>query len=170
MLELLVRWVTRRNFALVVGLFAALMLASQLQDYPRSWYRAWRYPAADVAPPAVSSELLQEKERRESAAVQKRYVALMVRLEQARQEGFDVSALEEAARAVLPLNRPGFRDAAVRKLNEIELAVPRKKSRYIPMATANDDDLDPEDIPRDVPPGPSSSSRRDSPSKRRRRR
>jgi hypothetical protein len=158
--DFLLRWATRGKAAAALVLLMGGSLVWNLRDYPISWYRAKYYPAAAVAPDSRGASILAEKERRESDAVSKRYVALMMKLEEARRQGFQVAPLEEAARAVLALNRPGSREAARRKLNEIELAVPRKKSQYIPMAAANPEDLDPGDVPQNVAPAPSPKKKR----------
>lgn len=118
--------------ALLAG---ALWTAQRFHAYPAAWFQAWLAPSAEIGA-AQEPEIMKAKEERESKGVQKRYVRLAVMLEQARSDGFDVSGLQAKAGAALALNRPGYRRFAVEKLAEVELAMPRKRSQYIPMTPA----------------------------------
>lgn len=148
MMDLLLRWSQPRRAAALALLALALWAAWEARGILRAKLAR---PAADVGLSGSAPEILQAKEKRSSDAFIKRYTALMVRLEESRQQGFEVSGLEAAARATLPLNRPDYRATANAKLNEVEMAIPIRKSGFV--GTARPEDVDESELPQDVKPG-----------------
>lgn len=143
--DILLRWLTPRTLMSGALLAGAVWTGQRFQDDLSAWLQALRRPSAGVG--AVSEpEIMKAKDERESKDVQKRYVRLAILLEQARSEGFDVSGLQAKASAALTLNRPGYRRFAVETLAEVELAVPRKRTQYIPMTAAPSEILIPPDV------------------------
>lgn len=117
-------------------------LAARLALGPgRQAYLDWRYPPQKAADPA-GQEILQEiadQEKRRIAAIHRKVAA---RLAQAKQEGFDVSALEAKADTALGLaGVPSSRVQAVRMLGEVELAVPRKAIEAVQPAPAPEGEI-----------------------------
>lgn len=150
MLDLLLRWSQPRRAAALAVLALAAWGAWEARGILRAKLSR---PAADVGLSGSAPEILQAKEKRESDAFVRRYAALMVKLEEARQQGFEVSGLEAAARAALPLNRPDYRATAVRKLNEVEMAIPVRRTADTPVGTARPEDVDESELPKDIKPG-----------------
>jgi hypothetical protein len=145
--ELLLKVCTWRNLALAAAAGAFLYGAGRFQQYPRRWYRGWRYPPQGSASPA-GDEIMMLKEKRESAELGRRRQKVLEILAQAESEGFDVSALRRKADMALQLDSARYRRKAVLLLAEVELAAPHKKVQYIPLYPAGDDE---EEIPADIP-------------------
>lgn len=148
-MDLLLRWSQPRRAAALALAALALWGAWEARGILRAKLAR---PAADVGLSGSAPEILQAKEKRESDAFIKRYTALMVRLEESRQQGFEVTGLEAAARATLPLNRPDYRATAVRKLNEVEMAIPVRKTGFV--GTAGPEDVDESELPKDIQAAP----------------
>ena len=146
-MELLLKVCTWRNLALAAAAGAFLYAAGRVQEYPRRWYRGWRYPPQGNAAPA-GDEIMMLKEKRESAELSLRHQKVLATLAQAEAEGFDVSALRRKADMALQLDSARYRRKAVLLLAEVELEAPRKKAKYRPLYPAGDDE---EEIPADVP-------------------
>lgn len=150
-MDLLLRWSQPRRAAALAVIALVAWGAWEARGILRAKLTG---PSADVGLSGSAPEILQAKEKRASDAFVKRYTALMVRLEEARQQGFEVSGLEAAARATLPLNRPDFRDTAVRKLNEVEMAIPVRRTADTPVGAARPEDVDESELTKDVQPAP----------------
>jgi hypothetical protein len=144
--ELLLKICTWRNLTLAAVAVAAIYSAGRLQEYPRRWYRDWRYPPQGNAS-AAGDEIMLLKEKRETADLMRRHEQVMALLSKAEADGFDVSALRRKADMALQLNSARYRRKAVLMLAEVELDVPRKKVQYIPVYPAGEED----DVPADVP-------------------
>ena len=146
-MELLLKLCTWRNLALAAAAVAVIYSAGRMQEYPRRWYRDWRYPPQGHVG-AEGDEIMRLKEKRESDELGRRHERVLTLLTQAETEGFDVSALRRKADAALQLNSARYRRKAVLLLAEVELEAPRKKAKYRPLYPAGDDE---EEIPADVP-------------------
>ena len=85
---------------------------------------------------ADGADILLGSEARESGKVEARYRRLRAQLDEAQAEGFNVDALQQRAEAALKLNMPNYRRHAVQLLTEVEMAIPRKRQRYIPLNVA----------------------------------
>jgi hypothetical protein len=144
--ELLLKTCTWRNLVLAAVAVAAIYSAGRLQEYPRRWYRDWRYPPQGSAG-AEGSEIMQLKEKRESVDLVRRHDQVLALLAQAEADGFNVAALRRKADAALQLDSALSRRKAVLMLAEVELDVPHKKVQYIPVYPAGEED----DLPADVP-------------------
>lgn len=124
------RAITPRNIVLGLLLLGTVYAGIHYQHIPRRAYRQWRYPPSKAAPdPAIASVL----DKRESNRVIARYRKVSALIEESRANGFAVDGLAAKARAALALNRPGYRDDALRVLGELEMHIPRKRVQYIPM-------------------------------------
>lgn len=153
--ELLLRWLTPRTLVLGILLAGSVWTVRRFHDQPRLWLGTIKSPSAAVGV-STEPEIMQAKELRESKNVQKRYVRLAVLLEQARIDGFDVSGLQAKASAALSLNRSGYRRFALTALSEVELAIPRKRTQYIPMEPAHSEI----EIPPDIKPSAAKRKKR----------
>ena len=146
MVEFLFKVCTRRNLGLALALTGVLFAADRLQEYPRRWYREWRYPPQQGASPG-GAEIMSLMDKRAAADVVRRYELVLAHLSQARAEGFEVSVLERKAAVALQLNGPRYRRQALEMLAEVELRVPHKKVQYIPLCPADEEVEIPEDVP-----------------------
>jgi len=144
--ELLLKLCTWRNLALAAAAVAVIYSAGRMQEYPRRWYRDWRYPPQGHVG-AEGDEIMRLKEKRESDELGRRHERVLTLLTQAETEGFDVSALRRKADAALQLNSARYRRKAVLMLSEVELYVPHKKVQYLPLYPEGDE----EEVPADVP-------------------
>lgn len=130
-LNFLVRTLTPRNFVIAAALLASVFMLARLWNYPRSLYDRWRYPPqADVS--RAGRDILEEAEKAQARKVSESYRSVLAKIEEARANGFNVAGLKEKAGVALGLNNPVYRRQALRLLTEVEMAVPRKKARYIP--------------------------------------
>ena len=148
LLEWLLRVATPRNFAVAGVILAILALASYLDlyQYVVQWNEARLYPP-QKASGLAGREILQSKQQREAATVARRYDRIMAGLEAAGREGFVVAPLAAKARAALKFNVPDYRIYATRLLIQVEMAIPRKRTRAIP-ASESDETLEtPASIP-----------------------
>lgn|GEM_PF-3008708 len=145
-MELLLKLCTWRNLALAAAAVAVIYSAGRMQEYPRRWYRDWRYPPQGHVG-AEGDEIMRLKEKRESDELGRRHERVLTLLTQAETEGFDVSALRRKADAALQLNSARYRRKAVLMLSEVELYVPHKKVQYLPLYPEGDE----EEVPADVP-------------------
>jgi len=144
--ELILKLCTWRNWALTALAVLVIYSSCRMQEYPRRWYRQWRYPPQGHAGPG-GDEIMRLKEKRDSAALVHRHLRTQALLAQAEAEGFDVAALRSKANVALQLNSLRDRHKAVRMLTEVEFDAPHKKVRYTPLYPAGDE----EEIPADVP-------------------
>jgi hypothetical protein len=145
--EPLLKVCTWRNLALAAAAGAVICSAGRMQEYPRRWYRDWRYPPQGNAS-AEGDEIMLLKEKRDSAEVVRRHDRVLALLARAEAAGFDVSALRRKADAALQFNSARYRRKAVLMLTEVELDVPHKKTQYIPLYPAGGEE---EAVPADVP-------------------
>ena len=152
-MNLLVKFVTGRNLILLLLLGLAIRGALQFGHLGTPHYMRWRYPPQGGASPQ-GLEILAENEKREAHRVEARYRRLLAQLGAARAEGFEITALENKAKAALTLNIAAYRRQAVTILNEIEMALPRKPSQYIPMghSEAPGEDIEPDIAPSKATP------------------
>ena len=147
-MDLLFKIFTLRNMVILAALGVSGYAADYYQEYPRRWYREWRYPPQKGITPG-GEDILIQNEKREAKAVQRRYERVTELLAQAQKDGFAVDKLRRKAAVALTLNTPQYRRQAVKFLVEVEMAAPRKKVQYIPMYPANEDEdlMIPEDVP-----------------------
>lgn len=130
-MELLLKLCTGRNFFMALAAVAVIRLGVEFAHYPLTYYNRWQYPPAGQTPEA-GRQILADVERREAGRVEARYRRVLAQLEQARAEGFETRGLDAKARAALTLNTPEFRRQAIKILTDVEMAVPRKRVKYIP--------------------------------------
>lgn len=140
MLDLLLRYATPRNFVIAVIAAAAVSPAVRLVRYTHWRYEQAMYPPVRQAA-AAGQDIKELLEKRESEKIEARYREVGARLLQAKADGFDVSTLQDRANEALAYNEPGRRQVAAQILNEVELAVPKKKVQYIPLYPKSDDDM-----------------------------
>jgi hypothetical protein len=145
-MEFLLKVFTLRNLLLALAAIGLVLAADNLQQYPRRWYHAWRYPPQRDSG-SGGRDILEGKERREAAGLRRRYERVMAQLDEARRQGFQVGVLERKAEVALRLNDARDRPHAVKILVEVEMNVPRKKVQYIPLYPADEE----VPIPRDIP-------------------
>ena len=145
-MEFVLKVFTQRNCAADLALFGLLCAAGRLQPYCGRWYRDWRYPPQKSAS-AGGDEIMALLEDRASSQLIRRHERVMTLLARARTAGFSVSLLERKADVAMKLNDPRNRAAAVKILAEIEMGVPRKRARYLPLSTTDENMDIPEDIP-----------------------
>lgn len=145
-MELFLRICTWRNWVLAAAAGAMFFAAGRLQKYPRRWLAERRYPPQRGTVPG-GDEIVRLEEKRESDQLRRRGERVLALLTQAEAEGFDVSALRRKTAAALQLDDARYRRQAVRMLAEVELAVPRRKARDLPLYPAGEED----DVPADVP-------------------
>lgn len=145
-MELLLRWVTPRTVGVALLVLAAALVRPHVDHRVLRMYREWRYPPQGGITTG-GREILDELERKQALEVRARYDRLMGKLEKARADGYEVGPIERKARAALRLNTPQYRRIAVRTLAELDMVVPRKRTRYIPMRAGADDEYAvPEDV------------------------
>ena len=145
-MDWMLKYVTARNTIAALA-FAALFniyIAMGLRHYPLRWYRHWRYPPQS-GPSPEGRAILDANEQQKAAKVEARYRRLRARLDQARAEGFSVEGLQKKAEAALQLNVPNYRRHAVQILVDVEMAIPRRRTRYIPLGpmTAPGEEVEP---------------------------
>ncbi len=144
-MDLLVKYVTGRNLILLLLLGIGLRGAMGFGHLGTLWYMRWRYPPQG-GPAPQGLEILAENEKRAAHRMEARYRRLLAQLGQARAEGFDVTSLENKARAAMTLNVAAYRRQGAGILNDIEMALPRKPARYRPIgpAAAPEEDIEPD--------------------------
>ncbi len=137
-MEFLLRICTRRNLAIATISIGFLYCAARLQSYPRQWYRHWRY-APQQGLTAGGKEILELKEKKDSARLLRHHERILALLAQARTEGFQVDALERKAAVALNLNDERHRPQAVKILTEVGMSIPQKKAQYVPSQPDDDE-------------------------------
>jgi hypothetical protein len=140
-MEFLLSVLTRRNAMTVAAAAAALFAANHFQEYPRRWYREWRYPAQNGAPPG-GAEILLLRQRQQSAALRRRFERVSALLAQAETDGFDISGLRRKAVLAMSFNGANQYRYAEKLLNETEMSIPRKKVQYIPLYPNEEEDVE----------------------------
>lgn len=148
------RWVTPRNLSLLLAVTAVVHFWPELSTPVRTRFLQWRYPPQALAP-GENADILQDLERRGSLELRGRHRRLKAKLAAARTQGFDTGPLDRAADAVLKLDNKDMRRLAHRKLEELEMLVPREKVQYIPMS---------EPLPEEIAPDARGAATRSRPS------
>lgn len=171
MLDFLLRYATPRNFVIAALLAASAAPAARLARYSYWRYQKALYPPVHAAP-EEGGDIKQLLEKRESEKIEGRYRRVGGLILQAKADGFDVAALEDRANEALAYNVAGRREIAVQILNEVELAVPKKKVQYLPVYARVDENnmSDDEDTPRARPSVPAKPAVPNNASQRKRRR
>lgn len=137
------RWVTPRHLALLLVLTALVQFWPQISEPVRRRYLAWRYPPQALAP-GENADIVKDLDRRASLELRGRHRRLKAKLAAARAKGLDTGQLDLAADAVLALDNKDMRRLAHRKLEELEMLVPREKTRYIPMYEPLEEEIAPD--------------------------
>ena len=124
---------TPRNAALgLLLLFGLPILASRIP-----WaYRLARHrllPPKPVAAAVTPPDLKGQLQRQELRGIYSRYRRVNAMLDKAEAEGFAVAGHRAKAKAAVRLAQLGFRWQAQTAMNDVEMNVPRKKVRYIPL-------------------------------------
>jgi hypothetical protein len=131
-MEWLLRHVTAGKTAAFLALMAAINVGFRYRTELESRVMRRLYPPL-AGSNADGADIARETETREAGRVEARYRRLLAQLDQAQADGFKVDALRQRAETALKLNAPSYRRHAVQLLTEVEMAVPRKRKRYIPL-------------------------------------
>lgn len=146
-MDLLFRVVTPRNLLILALVLGFTRLWPKIERYPRRMYREWRYPPQSGGT-AAGQEVLDRLDRREAKRVEARFRRVAAKLARARTRGLQVDGLQAKARAALTLNVHAYRRQAIKVLIDVEMAIPREKTQYIPMHPSEEQ----EEVAQDVPP------------------
>jgi hypothetical protein len=131
-MDWMLRHVTAGKVAALIAFAAALNLGARYRPEIRQAVSRRLYPPL-AGSNADGADIARENEAREAARVEARYRRLLAQIDQARAEGFNVDAQQKRAQAALKLNTANYRRHAVQLLTEVEMAIPRKRQRYIPL-------------------------------------
>jgi hypothetical protein len=149
-MDLLLRLLTPRRMAAAMCLLAAgLLIGPHVPRLSRRLYHSLR-PETPTPPVPVPPDLRSQLERQDQSRVASSYRRVAARLDDAAAEGFEVSGLKAKAAAALKLSAAGYRWKALEVLGEVEMAIPRKKTRYIPLYPGAEPEA--EEVPPDVQP------------------
>ena len=135
-MELLLRLLERRYLIPAAVLLAGLALLPLL---PRR-----RPPANGPAEP--NAAIARDLEAQKSARVRALHRRLSAEIAQAAAKGLAVGNLQRLADQALTLDRPGYRDAAATRLNQLRLMVPQTRERI--RAEQDEGRVDPVPTPR----------------------
>jgi hypothetical protein len=149
-MDLLLRLLTPRRMAAAGCLMAAaFILGPQAPALSRRLYHAL-VPETHVPPADVQPDLQAQLARQEQARVASNFRRVSGLLDAAEAEGFEVAGLRAKAAAALKLSAAGFRWKGLEVLGEVEMAIPRKKTQYIPLYPGAQPET--EEVPPDIQP------------------
>lgn len=123
-MEILLDWLTPRALLVVGVLAASTVLGVRYRGLAARRYDEWRHPPAGQS--AGDPAIQQDIERQESLRFQGLYRRVCDDIAAARSQGYAVDALQRAADALLPFDKPDYRAAAIERLNRLRLAIPHK--------------------------------------------
>lgn len=131
-MDWLLRHVTAGKTAVFLAVMAAINVGFRYRTQIEQRVMRRLYPPL-AGTNADGADIIRDSEAREAGRVEARYRRLRAQLDQAQAEGFDVDALQHRAETALKLNTANYRRHAVQLLTEVEMVVPRKRQRYIPL-------------------------------------
>jgi len=146
MLDFLLRHLNGRNFVIGALMAASLPFVGQFGRWGYSRYMETMYPPVrDTASSAGDIKALLDK--REAEKVSAQYQRIAGLLIQAKSQGFEVSSMAYRANLAMRYDRPGKRDVAMKMLAEVEMAIPRPKTKYELYAGSPEDNMTDDDAP-----------------------
>jgi hypothetical protein len=146
-MNILLKLVRLRSLIILAAIFSSLWFLRHFGDYPQRFFEVWLYPPQQGLSPE-GMEILAEIEKHKSLKVVTAYRHIWGLLDEAARGGSDVKGLRAKAKAALALNEPAYRREALKALAEVEMAIPQRKTKYIPYSPSQEE----EEIPADIKP------------------